>query len=32
MLHQKGETALKPKEWFDLKRVQYLQRWIASPV
>jgi hypothetical protein len=28
--HQKGETALKPKEWFDLKRLQYLRRWVAS--
>jgi hypothetical protein len=25
--HQRGETALKPREWFEEKRIEYVHRW-----
>lgn len=28
--HQHGESALMPKEWWDRKRLEYLQHWIMS--
>src|SRR5580698_3118144 len=30
LTHQKGETALMPKDWFETQALKYLQRWIGS--
>ena len=28
--HQQGESALRPKAWWDQQAEQYLRRWLAS--
>jgi len=30
LTHQKGETVLMRKEWFETQALKYLQRWIDS--